>query len=283
MKRRIGHILTVAIAGASAWTAGCGDDTAAGNGATTITATAGSVSGTAMVAVTQMAGTVAIAPATTELAAGNRLRMVAEATDANGHAIGRAGVTWTSTDESGATADASGLVRGVGVGIATIVAAAGGIEAAAQIRGVSRDLPVLTAFYDARDGAGWIENEGWLSDRSLGEWHGVTTEPDGRVTALRLGASDLAGPIPPKTGELSDLEMSPPRRQGRCGPPPRGCWRAAMIARASLDEPASLTVAPALGEPVAAGGELELASEVSRHRRKESLYEGVTMFSRGYL
>ena len=147
--------------------------TAAGNGAPTITATAGSVSGQAM-GVTQVARAVAVAPAIAELAAGGTVRLVAEATDTNGHTIGEAVVTWTSTNESRATADASGLVRSVGVSNATIVAAAGGIEAAAQIRVVSRDLPVLTAFYDARDGAGWIENEDRLSDRPLGEWHGVT-------------------------------------------------------------------------------------------------------------
>ena len=65
--------------------------------------------------------------------------------------------------------------------IAEFVAAAGGIEPAAQIRVVSRGLRVLTAFYDAKDSAGWIENEGWLSDRPLGEWHGVTLLSGGHL------------------------------------------------------------------------------------------------------
>ena len=116
----------------------------------------------------------------------------------NGHAIGEAGFTWTSTDESVATVGASGLVRGVGEGVATIVAAAGAIEGAAEVRVVSRDHPALTAFYEAMNGAGWIENDGWLSDRPLGEWHGVTTGPEGRghrapAWRERPGRPDPAG------------------------------------------------------------------------------------------
>ena len=62
--------------------------TAAANGAATITAAAGSVSGTATVTVTQVVGSVTVSPvADTLVAFGDTVRLVAEAADANGHAV----------------------------------------------------------------------------------------------------------------------------------------------------------------------------------------------------
>ena len=59
--------------------------TAAGNGAATITASAGSASGTATVTVAQEVSAVAVSPAADTLVAGDTVRLVAEAADANGH------------------------------------------------------------------------------------------------------------------------------------------------------------------------------------------------------
>ena len=44
----------------------------------------------------------------------------------------------------------------------------------------------LTAFYNALDGTNWKNRANWLSDAPLGEWHGITTRPDGRVSSISL-------------------------------------------------------------------------------------------------
>ena len=45
----------------------------------------------------------------------------------------------------------------------------------------------------------------WESERPLGEWYGVTTNSNGRVTRLDLSSNYLQGSIPAKLGNLSKL------------------------------------------------------------------------------
>ena len=49
-------------------------------------------------------------------------------------------------------------------------------------------------------------SDNWLSDAPLGEWGGVSTNDDGRVTRLHLLGNDLSGEIPAELGSLSNLE-----------------------------------------------------------------------------
>ena len=67
------------------------------------------------------------------------------------------------------------------------------------------DREVLVALYNGTDGANWANNSNWLSERPLGDWHGVTTDGNGRVTGLSLYGHGLSGPIPPELGNLSKL------------------------------------------------------------------------------
>ncbi len=181
--------------------------TAVGNGSASITASVGAVSGSAAVTVAQEASEVAVSPVADTVPLGDTLRLVADVRDANGHAlVGEGLLTWTTSDPSVATVDESGLVSAVAPGMATITAATADVRATAEITVADVDRAVLVAFYEATAGAGWIENEGWLSDRSVGEWHGVTTGGNGRVTRLELPASDLIGSIPPELARLSYLE-----------------------------------------------------------------------------
>ena len=53
------------------------------------------------------------------------------------------------------------------------------------------DRSALTAFYRATGGSNWRNNTNWLSDRPLGEWHGVTVGTDGRVRTLGLHDNQL--------------------------------------------------------------------------------------------
>ena len=48
------------------------------------------------------------------------------------------------------------------------------------------DRDILEVFYHATGGPNWANNENWLTDRPLGEWHGVTTDAGGRVTELNF-------------------------------------------------------------------------------------------------
>ena len=62
------------------------------------------------------------------------------------------------------------------------------------------------ALYEATDGANWRSNDNWLSEAPLGEWHGVITDRNGRVTGLDLRENQLTGEIPAELGSLSNLE-----------------------------------------------------------------------------
>ena len=68
------------------------------------------------------------------------------------------------------------------------------------------DRARLVALYEATDGANWTNNDNWLSNRPIGEWHGVTTDNGGRVTELSLSENELSGEIPAELGNLSNLE-----------------------------------------------------------------------------
>ena len=55
------------------------------------------------------------------------------------------------------------------------------------------DREALVALYNATDGPNWDSSGNWLSDVPIGEWFGVTTDDNGRVTELRLGDNQLSG------------------------------------------------------------------------------------------
>ena len=57
------------------------------------------------------------------------------------------------------------------------------------------DREALVALYNATDGENWSNNTNWLSDAPPGEWEGVYTDDDGRVTWLELNYNDLTGEI----------------------------------------------------------------------------------------
>ena len=78
---------------------------------------------------------------------------------------------------------------------------------AAAAPGPSSDRAALVALYNATDGDNWTTKHNWLSDEPLGEWQGVTTDDDGRVTQIRLGDNNLVGSIPSDLGDLSSLEI----------------------------------------------------------------------------
>ena len=69
------------------------------------------------------------------------------------------------------------------------------------------DRAALVALYEATEGANWTSNDNWLSNRPIGEWHGVTTDRSGNVTELSLETNQLSGEIPAELGNLVNLEL----------------------------------------------------------------------------
>ncbi len=71
----------------------------------------------------------------------------------------------------------------------------------------AQDRAALQALYRATNGAGWTANTNWNSPAALNTWHGVTTNPDGRVVTLDLSNNNLTGSIPPQVGGLAALQV----------------------------------------------------------------------------
>ena len=129
--------VTVAWASSDASVAGVdasGLVTAAANGSVTVTATSGSVSGTATVTVAQVVSVVEVSPASDTLVAfGDTVRLVAEAADANGHAVAGAEFFWSSSDTLVARVDDLGLVESLAEGAALVSAMASDVTGAADL------------------------------------------------------------------------------------------------------------------------------------------------------
>ena len=115
--------------------------TAVANGTTTITATAGSVSGSATATVAQQVSYVEVTPATGVVMPGTTLRLMAEAKDANTHVVDGAEFAWASSDTTVAVVDSTGLVTGTGEGETEVSATSSGVTGRAQLEVVKPPPP----------------------------------------------------------------------------------------------------------------------------------------------
>ena len=206
--------------------------TAAGNGTAGIWAGTESAAGSGNVTVTQEVRGVRVSPAAITIATGASLRLSADAIDANGHRVERPTTfVWTSSNVDVARVSESGRVTGVADGRATISAMAEDHGASAEIRVATADRAALVAFYEATDGPNWANNDNWLTDAPLNDWHGVSTDGSGRVVALALGGRrddeagswiphGLKGRIPAAIGALSSLRRLELRVNALTGPLP---------------------------------------------------------------
>ena len=181
--------------------------TAVGDGAATVRATVGPVSGDARVTVARAVAAVAVTPSSRAVSVGDTLRLVADAVDENGSSLVGAVFHWLSTNVSVAMVDSSGLVHAVGVGGAMVTATAGTASGSASITVTSADTDraSLVALYEAADGPNWKNTDNWLTDAPLDDWYGVTADSEGRVLELELSGNGLAGAIPSELGYLARL------------------------------------------------------------------------------
>ena len=164
---------------------GSGLVTAVGNGEAAITAASGSVSGSATVTVAQVATAVAVSPASASLEVGDTLRLSAEATDANGHAVAGAAFSWSSDDESVTTVDGAGLVTAVAEGEAAVTATSGSASGSAAVSVSPPPVPP--------------EPVGAMPDQTLEAGQATTvdaseyfSDPDGGDLAYTAASSDSA-------------------------------------------------------------------------------------------
>lgn len=93
---------------------------------------------------------------------------------------------------------------------------------------------ILESLYAGAGGTNWTTNRNWTSERPLREWHGVTVDENDQVTALRLTANGLAGPIPPELGGLTELRRLELSRNKLSGPVPGRLGDLAEIERLLL-------------------------------------------------
>ncbi|MYG48086.1 MAG: hypothetical protein F4164_01690, partial [Gemmatimonadales bacterium] len=197
---------------------------ATGPGTAAVAAAAGAVSGEARLSVMQAAFSVTVSPPSRSVAPGDTARLIASATDANGHPLRGVVFDWSSSDVTIASVDGSGLVRGVSEGSATITAEAGEASGASEITVASPDRAVLGVLYEVMGGTAWRNSDNWLTDLPLGEWYGVEVDSHGRVTHLSLDDNGLTGAIPAETARLSQLRQLRLSRNGLEGsiPPELG-------------------------------------------------------------
>lgn len=69
----------------------------------------------------------------------------------------------------------------------------------------TRTRRALAELYYMTNGQNWRNKTNWLSDAPFDSWYGVSTDPEGRVTALRLETNNLVGTLPAELGELTHL------------------------------------------------------------------------------
>ena len=152
--------------------------------------------------------TVTVSPATAELTAlGATVQLTAEVRDQNARVMAGATVTWTSSANSVATVDASGLVTAAGNGTATITASSGDASgsAAVTITVINTDRAALMALYEATGGPDWNVSRNWLTDAPLREWYGVGINSNGRVRSIELTNNNLTGSLPPELSRLTEM------------------------------------------------------------------------------
>ena len=82
------------------------------------------------------------------------------------------------------------------------------------------DREALVAIYNATGGPNWTNNANWLTNAPFGQWHGVTTDANGRITKLELQENGLSGEVPAELGSLSNLQELHLTRNQLTGPIP---------------------------------------------------------------
>ena len=206
--------------------------TSVGNGTATITASAGSVSGSALVTVTQAVASVEVSPSIADLTAwGEAVQLTVEARDEESTVLAGFAVTWTTSDNSVATVDAAGAVTSVGNGTATITASAGSVSGTAVVT-VSQSVASVEVSPSMVDLTSWgetvqltaeaVDTNGYPVAGTAFSWESdnvpmATVDAVGAVTAIGNGTATItasAGSVSGSavvvvTQRVASVEVSP--------------------------------------------------------------------------
>ena len=107
----------------------------------------------------------------------------------------------------------------------------------------AQDLAALLVLYGATGGPNWTDSTNWRSNEPLLEWHGVSTDAEGRVDELRLSANGLTGSVGAELGVLANLTGLYLNNNGLSGPLP--LTLSALSQLSALDIRSTTLCAPA--------------------------------------
>ncbi|WP_332449058.1 Ig-like domain-containing protein [Methanoculleus sp.] len=189
--------------------------TALADGMTTVTATAGNMTGEATVTVATASSGVVVSPSTITLGAGESRQFTATVYDQDGNATPGASVAWASSDEAVGTIDETGLFTAVADGTATITVTAENETGTATVTVASSPVATRIAVepatatvlpgatreftatvYDQRDNAmDWIQVTWASSDPEIG-----TIDRAGLFGAFTEGSADVTASAGEATG-----------------------------------------------------------------------------------
>ena len=179
-----------------------------------------------------------VPPSLTFAAVGDTARLAVAVTDADGNRVRSPAVTWTSSDTTVVTVDAQGLVTARAAGATGVTATYD--SATAEAADVAVSLPgsdriALETLYRALGGDEWTDNTNWLGGAPLGEWFGVETDAQGRVSRLILPENNLRGRIPAALGLLDALFSLDLSANALTGPIPPAIGRLRDLHDLTLD------------------------------------------------
>ena len=70
---------------------------------------------------------------------------------------------------------------------------------------LAMERAALIEFYHSTNGDNWVNNTNWCSDKPVGEWYGVSTDGQGRVSNIWMAQNNMSGSIPESIGYLKNL------------------------------------------------------------------------------
>ncbi len=210
--------------------------TAVANGSATITATTpDGVAASALLIVSQVASTVEVTTEIDSIQKDDTTRFTAIPRDANGHTVANATVTWSNSNPTIATVNATGQARGRAMGSTMISAMSGTATGGAALR--------VTAFEFAEVTAG-VWHTCALTESGLAYCWGANT-----LGQLGDGSrTDRVTPVPVAGGVRFETVNSGHEDPAAhtCGPTPAGvpyCWGGSASGRLGVE---SMVSAPAL-------------------------------------
>ncbi len=97
------------------------------------------------------------------------------------------------------------------------------------------DYAALEAFFNATGGANWVNKTNWLTSQPFDQWVGLSTDVDGRVTALELVGNNLSSELPEDLGSLSKLKTIDLSDNELSGELPTSFWTMSSLVQIDFD------------------------------------------------